>query len=373
MRTKTRRTKEKKINISRNDIVVSFFLILLFGVFLFMMTNFADLNAYYNGFAKIFGSDLQVYFLDVGQASATLVIFPNDDAMIIDTGSGKTEGKFAAEVKRILKQNGIKEIDMLLLTHPDEDHIGGAVKLLETFQVNKIYRPKVMSTSNSEIENVFGYKTVTTNVYAEVVTEIYQEPNAEVVFVEDEILSFGQNTTIQIFSCQRHTYSSSNAYSPYIYLLHNGFSFLFTGDATLAREVEFLDCLEQLNMTLGVDFLQIAHHGSKHNTSLSFVQKISPRFAFVSAGDKDYPNEEVVGILETAQVEDVFVTKQLGTIAVGVSEDFSIKTVDKSLDLPFILVAFCCVCFAWLKFIIDRNKRLNVFAYAVRLKFSKWK
>ena len=221
-----------------------------------MMTNFADLNVYYNGFAKIFGSDLQVYFLDVGQASATLVIFPNDDVMVIDTGGGKTEDKFAAQVKRFLKQNGIKEIDMLLLTHPDEDHIGGAVKLLETFQVNKIYRPKVMSTSDSEIENVFGYKTVTTNVYAEVVTEIYQEPNAEVVFVEDEIISVGQNTTMQIFSCQRQTYSSSNAYCPYIHLLHNGFSFLFTGDATLARETEFLEQLEQLNMTLCIDFLR---------------------------------------------------------------------------------------------------------------------
>lgn len=372
MKYAKQKTKQKKFfKFSKNDLIKSFFIIFFFVVFAFLLINYDVLNFYCNGFSSVFASDLQVYFLDVGQASATLVILPGREAMVIDTGGGSTEDDFVSDIQFLLSKNGISEIDYLLLTHPDEDHTGGTVKLLEKFQVNKIYRPKVMSTSDDEIHNSFGYKTVTTNVYAKTITQIYSEPNAEVVFVEDEIISFGADTAMQIFSCEKDSYSSTNSYSPYIYLSHNSHSFLFTGDATTVRDEEFVDMLESKSWQMQIDFLQVAHHGSYYNTSEFFLEAISPRYAFVSAGEEGYPDSDVLERLKNVEVEEVFVTKESGMLAVGVEEDFYIRTLSDSLDLPFILVAFCCVCFAWLKFIVDRNFKLNRFVFMLkRRKFS---
>lgn len=128
--------KGKKV-VSKNVIIKAFFLVLSLVIFVFCLANQNAINFAYNGFNKIFASELQVYFFDVGQANASLILFPNGISMVVDAGSGKTDKNFVGELSFVMKKNNVDEIDILLLSHPDEDHIGGAILLLQTFQVNK--------------------------------------------------------------------------------------------------------------------------------------------------------------------------------------------------------------------------------------------
>lgn len=349
--------KIKHFNISKNVIIKTFFLVLLLVVFAFFLVNHNAINFWYNGFSDIFSSEIQTYFFDVGQANASLIIFPNGQSMIIDTGSKETQDEFARELSFILSKNGVEEIDFLILTHSDEDHIGGTVALLKAFQVNNILRPKIMSVSEREVENTYGYKTVETQIYSQVITQIYQEPNARVEFVEDKVFAFGNQTSLQIFAGEKEVYSQTNSYSPFVYLQHRETSVLFTGDATIERETEFIESLEKQSRELDVDFLQVAHHGSKYNTSQEFLDAIKPNVAIVCAGDEGYPNEEVLKRLENVKIEEVYVTKVVGLVGLGIDEKVVIKIKTTSVDLPFVFVALSCVCLCWLNFISTRTNR----------------
>lgn len=85
------------------------------------------------------GRELQIQYLDAGQADATLIRLPNGQTMLIDAGGNATADRL---VEYIAKQ-GVKRIDFLIGTHPHEDHIGGLDKVIEAFDIGEIYLPKV--------------------------------------------------------------------------------------------------------------------------------------------------------------------------------------------------------------------------------------
>lgn len=210
--------------------------------------------------------------------------------------------------------------------------------------------------SENEIENTYGYKTITTQIYADVVSQIYEEPNAIVSFVEDDLYLFSNDTTMQIFAGKELTYSQNNSYSPFILLSHNQHTVLLTGDATQEREMEFLETLSYNSKNLNIDFLQVSHHGSKNNSSETFLQAVKPKFAIVSAGEKGYPNDIVLERLESVGTQKVYITKEVGMIALGVDDKYVVKMKTESIDLPFILVMLICVVFCWFDF-LSKNDR----------------
>ncbi len=89
--------------------------------------------------------ELKVYFLDVGQGDATLVQFPSGKWMLIDGGE-RHQGE---KVVTMLQEAGVKEIDILVATHPDSDHIGGLPQVLQSFPVKSVYAPKVGHTTKT--------------------------------------------------------------------------------------------------------------------------------------------------------------------------------------------------------------------------------
>lgn len=354
---------KKYANITKNDIFKSFFLL-----FLAILTIFVFINSYYlqfiiNGFYQIFDANIQVYYLNVGQASASVVIFPNGSSMIIDTGSQDSEAEFLKSVDLIFSQNKIKHLDYLVLTHSDEDHVGGAVGLLEKYQVYTIYRPKILSQSKLENENTNGLMEVDTFVYAEVMTSVLSEPNCDVLFVEDSTMKMGHETTLRFWAAKNTIYSQTNSYSPFITIDYAEKTFMFTGDAPEVREKEFLAELEDKNISVNVDFLAVSHHGSKSSSTMEFLQEIKPQYAFISAGDVQHPTDEVLDRLEEVGVEDVFVTKNCGMVAVGVdqNQNIVIKFEARFVDLPLICVIMCC--FAFIVANINLNDRKTLFSH----------
>lgn len=351
--------KQKKIKFNKTLCINVILIAILVAVFCFLWINSFTLDFYLNGFSDILKSDLQVYFLDVGQASATMIVFPNDKTLVIDCGSEDGKDKFVSDVSFILNKNHLSKIDYLLLTHSDEDHVGGAIALLDKFDVSKIFRPKLMSTSELEEENSYGYKTIYTDIYSRVISAVQSE-NAQVDFVSDMTFSEG-GSVITIYSCQKETYSDVNSYSPFVNLQYGGKSFLFTGDATAAREKELISTVQNLK----VDFLQVAHHGSKYSTTDEFLSAIDARYAFISAGDKNHPSQEVIERLNSHDIQEIYISKLVQLCAVGQRENgvYYIHAMLDYFDYPLFLVCLSIFIFALMQLNINyaKTEKINRF------------
>lgn len=354
---KDKLAKLKKKIFTKEFIMQSFFVSLLIVFFLFLYINASTLQFWINGFSNMYKNDLQVYFLDVGQANSTLIIFPNKMAMLVDTGSQNSESQLLDSVQQILYKNEIEEIEYLILTHSDEDHIGGTKAILDNFEVCNILRPKVLS----KFENGnYGYNYVVTDIYSEIITAVYQEPNCTKNFIEDDVLKFG-SATVEIFSCNLDAYSDTNSYSPFMLIEYANKSFLLTGDATQKREKEFINDLAVENREIDVDYLLVSHHGSKYSTTQDFLNAVTPDLAFVSSGEDYYPSVEVKERLQNVGVTQIYNTLNDGTIAVGIKSDSSEMVLYFAFyfDFAFVFVCVSIVCFVFLKYPIPKKLKFR--------------
>lgn len=330
---------------------------ILICVFLLLLINQLQIQLFFCDFSKVFNAQLQVYFLDVGQASASVVIFPDKTSLVIDTGSQDSAQEMLKSVRIIFSHNKISQIDHLLLTHSDEDHIGGAITLLNNFDVKNVHRSTQLSTSAHDQTSpnssrgylVFDNRTL----FAQTVDAIYSEPNCKVDFLDPA--DFGApyanfalacGALVRLFPPLRADQTEPNYYSPYVQLTYKGRTFLFTGDApgdggAQNREAELLSVLQQENLKLDVDFLQVAHHGSLTSSNEEFLQAIAPKYAFISAADSSHPAQKVVSRLQNCGSK-IFCTKTNGLCAVGVlsNGDFVLRDMTASIDLPFVYVCF---------------------------------
>lgn len=318
--------------------------LLLLCVCALLYINQSAINFYCNGFSKIVRQPLQVYYLDVGQASSTLILLPTGETMLIDTGSEKSSEGLVKDLQWILQTNKIHKIDYLVLTHSDEDHVGGVEKLFKHFEIVTVFRPKLLARDESNLLMQYNFKIVYTDAYNNAIKTIHNA-DCKVNFVEDTKLQW-TNFSIQFFACENLFESETNYFSPFILLECFDKNFLFTGDATSLREKEFLNQLDENDIPLNVDFLMVAHHGSKYSSSQNFLNEICPQFAFISAGDENFPAQEVVKRLQNAGTKQIFVTKTHGTIAVALNNrQFSVETCTYFVDIPLIIVIFCMASF----------------------------
>ncbi|MBQ8444041.1 MAG: hypothetical protein IJX25_01630, partial [Clostridia bacterium] len=177
---------------------------------------------------------------------------------------------------------------------------------------------------------------------------------------EDDILKFGE-VTVEIFSCNLDNYSDTNSYSPFILIEYKQKSFLLTGDTTSKRETEFLNDLENENRNLDIDYLLVSHHGSKYSTTAKFLNAIMPDYAFVSCEEDYYPSVEVKQRLNDVGIKEIYTTREVSTIAVGIESDSThlVLCFDSYLDLPFVFVCMSIVCFVFLKFPTPRKLRFR--------------
>ena len=292
---------------------VKIVLLLLFSALYFLLyINMTAISLYFHNFNSLFKDDLQFYSFYVGQGESSLVI-AGDTAILFDTGLEEYAENLCDELAVILRANNISEIDYLILSHPHTDHTGGAEKVLSRFNVVNIFRSKVLSPFEEYVE---GYVVTSDLDYIEVIDAIYEE-NANMFFVEPCVVDTGE-AIIQFWTPQNVTYSDENELSPIVTVSAFGKTVMLTGDATSDTEEEFLEVLGEDE--LSVDILKVPHHGSDTASSSAFLEKISPFLAVISAGiDNTYnfPAEEVMDRLYEAGVNEIFVTKNEGTIGLS--------------------------------------------------------
>lgn len=221
---------------------------------------------------------LEIRFLDVGQADAALISC-GGHYMLIDGGS-KSNSQM---IYTVLKNAAPKKLDIIVATHPHEDHIGGI--------------PAALSYANADmtLSPVTSYDSDAFRDF-----KAYAEKNGGGLTVPAVGSSYALGSaSIKILGLNAE--SDSNNASIILKITHGENSFLFTGDAE--REAEQAVLTSDLAGELSADLLKVGHHGSESSTAYPFLRAIMPKYAVISVGSQNsygHPAESTLSRLRDA-------------------------------------------------------------------------
>lgn len=226
-------------------------------------------------------SELIIYYIDVGQGDATLIVC-NGEAMLID-GGNDSKGTF---MQKFLYDHNISKLKYVIATHPDADHIGGLDVIVTKFDCETIFMPEVEKDTDAyeSLINAINYRYYKIN-----------RPN-----VEAETLYYLGDAYFQILS-PRLVFSDSNDNSIVINLHHYNNKFIFLGDASIPPQQEMMFG----GLDIRADVIKVSHHGSHTAYLPAFYDEVNPRFAVISCGkDNGYghPHDEVLSGLKERSI-----------------------------------------------------------------------
>lgn len=234
-------------------------------------------------------NSISIMFFDVGQGDAILIELNNGIDILIDGGGNVRDQKKSDDIAKYiiipyLKKQGINNLDYIIATHGDVDHIG----------------------SLNYIKNNYSYSNLYINCNE--INEVEKELNGEKLYnLNLESSNYNIN-----FNCVDR--EDENDSSIITYANFYDVNFLSLGDLSSPYE-------EQLKYD--IDILKVSHHGSKSSTSRQFINNIKPEYAIISVGKNYYghPTLEVLNNLEDAKV---FRTDKNGAMKITISKDSKI-------------------------------------------------
>ena len=219
--------------------------------------------------------NIKIHFIDVGQGDSIFIELPNNETMLIDAGESSKE----EVVSEYINTLGYNKINYVIGTHPHSDHIGGLAHIINSFNIEKIYMPKALSTSKT-------YENLLNTIYKNKKNIITAKAGIKII---DE-----DNLKINILAPNNNNYSNLNNYSVVIKINYKSKSFLFMGDAEILSENEILT-------DVSADIIKIGHHGSDTSSSESFLSKVNPKYAIIMVGENNkynHPNQTILDRLE---------------------------------------------------------------------------
>lgn len=249
----------------------------------------------------------RVYMLDIGQGDSFLVVAPNGAKMLIDGGK---DAKVLTELSKVLPV-GDRYIDVVVATHPDADHIGGLVYVLQKYDVGLFLTSQVDGTTKT-FENLF------TTLDKKKIPSYYARHGMHVSFDIDTAKP--QNHFDILFPDRPTEHWETNSASVVGKLSFGSRTALFTGDSPISVEKYLSQAIPKV---LDVDILKLGHHGSKTSTSAEYLRATSPSLALISAGvDNSYghPHQEVTSRLAAIRIPHVS-TQTAGIVTLIVSDD----------------------------------------------------
>jgi len=291
-------------------------------IFVIFFTKFINLKKILlAGFVFIFifihiDFSSQVVFLDVGQGDSAFIetsIFEGNQKILIDCGDvNKYEDSGKDILIPFLKSRGIKKIDYLFLSHAHKDHIGGAISLLKTIEVEEI----LMSLNSLQYEST----------QLDDLISIINNKNIKVRVIEqNNRVEISNNSFIDVFNPKENSNLSENNSSLVLKFVIDDKNILFTGDIEKEAEKNLLD---KYDNSLKADILKIPHHGSKTSSSELFVKTVNPKVA-INSSKKDHflnhPDKEVILRYNNKRV-NLFRTDLDGAITITIKDYLHIQS-----------------------------------------------
>ena len=234
----------------------------------------------------LYNSNLEVVMFDVGEADSMLISTPSKKVnILIDTGRGIDINNIIIYLKSI----GISKLNYLIITHGDEDHIGGALYLIDNFKV----------------DNVILNKGDYTELEVELITHL-KNKNIKYTNNINKIPLLGS----YMYLLNTKKFSNENDNSIVTYFEYQKYKFLFMGDSSSKTE-EYL--INNYNLT-NISFLKVGHHGSNTSSSPLFINKITTKVSLISVGRNNFyhhPNKEVLTNLSNSVIYRTDINKSI--------------------------------------------------------------
>lgn len=242
---------------------------------------------------------LKVSFLDVGQGDAVLINYQDQYQILVD--GGISSKRVLSELSKVMpKQDRL--IEVVIATHYDKDHVGGLRGVFENYKAG-------VFLDNDQLK---GTEAVTA------VSDIISDKKIKKHSIkENSKIEIGPDLKLDFFNPDGEDWNAND--NSVVFRMDFGVnSFLFTGDAGFKTEKDMIGDGHDLD----VDWLKVAHHGSKNSSSDEFLERVSPKEAVISVGKNSYghPAEELLERLEKTGAE-VLTTLEKGTVEVGCWEE----------------------------------------------------
>ncbi|MCK4591904.1 MBL fold metallo-hydrolase [Candidatus Parcubacteria bacterium] len=265
----------------------------------------------------------RVIFLDVGQGDAALIDVGNDMQILIDGGDGKNILEKLGEYMPFYD----RKIELVIMTHPDKDHMGGLVEVLKYYEVGRVLETgiecekaickewdKLIKEKNISVKYAqFGQRIKAGNVEMAVLypfeslesKEVKNSNDASIVLklvINKNLSNVGENGDKNQKILNLPASGQDDKFNN---------SYLLTGDAGFPVEKELLD----KNINVESKILKASHHGSKYATSNEFLKAVKPEKAIISSGKNNYghPAKELLNRLRNMSIE-IFRTDRMGDV-----------------------------------------------------------
>lgn len=231
---------------------------------------------------------VKIIFLDVGQGDAALINFPNGEKMLVDCA---IDARILEALGRVMPYYD-RQIDYLVISHPDADHYGGCIDVLTHYNIKNI----VYNGVKKEHDKLWQW-----------FWDLVQKEGASYHEISEEEIWDIASTTIHFYypnhpvqdliKTDLYKNYNGNNLSIVFGLTYNNYQILFTGDAEVDLE-KYL--ISNFNDKLKSDILKVGHHGSPGSSNKDFLATVKPAFAIISVGENKYshPSERVLKKLE---------------------------------------------------------------------------
>lgn len=301
--------KQFKKNMKKNkgNLKGQIITIIIFGIIALISSKFGLLDKFNNNKinTNVNGS-IEVSYLNVGQGDAAYIRV-NDKDILIDAGPRSDADKLLSQ----LKEKNIDDFEIVIATHPHEDHIGGMTKVFENYEVESFYMPK--ATNN-------------TKTFENMVKAVKNEGIKTQLIKEGTFFDLGDGAKIEVYSPISESYDDLNNYSPIMKLTYGNNSFIFTGDAEVLEEREVL---AKYSKELDADVIKLGHHGSSTSSSDEFIKAVSPVYGIISCGvDNSYghPHKETLATIEKYNIKPYRTDKNGEITVTSDGNNITIKT-----------------------------------------------
>lgn len=239
-------------------------------------------------------AELAVHFIDVGQGDGIYVEAKDGSNMLVDAGT-KGAGR---NIVTYLNERGVQHLDYVVATHPDADHIGGIVPVLENMAV---------------VNFIDSGKEHTSQTFENMLMLIASHDVDYHVPSIGETFNLSDKVKVEVLYADEHA-SDNNDASIVLRVSYGDVSFLLTGDAGVGIEKKMLGAGTDVQATI----LKAGHHGSNTSSSPEFIDAVKPEAVILSYGEGNkygHPHKEVTDTLRSRDIK-MYSTAEIGTIVV---------------------------------------------------------
>lgn len=251
-------------------------------IILFFLAGLIWATIFQSGSAALLGSwqqaSLKIVFFDVGQGNSVFIEAPNNNQILIDGGPGSQILNKLGETMPFFD----RDIDAVILTHPDADHLNGLVDVLKKYKVDKIVEPCIADSSAA-------YGEWNKLIEEKKIQRICAKFRQKIKLAEDIEL----NVLYPFKSLEAANLKNTNDASIVMMFSYGEAKILLTGDAEEKTEYQLINS----GIGLEAQILQVGHHGSKSSSSGNFLKAVNPKTAVIQVGENNrygHPAQEVL-------------------------------------------------------------------------------